>query len=351
MRNPLESEEAAFRFVLGTIVYFAPIVVASLDRDVARRGRLRRADGASPSWLAPRRADAPAPRRSTSSARPSRTRGGSSWSPTRRSAARELREAILRMADGVAEDVLVVCPALNSQLRHVDVRRGRRPRRRAGAARGDARSAPGGRASARAARSATATRCRRSRTRCGASRPTRSSSRPTPPGSSHWLERGVVEAARARFDVPVTHVVGDDASTAQSSRCPARRPGSSAAPASRRLLAGDARDVARRRPAIWRRVELALERRHRRLAVRDALHHERGVGLRVVEVRADVPGRAGVGERVAAAAARRRRRPPSRRPRRRRRRRRRPSDGAGVVVAGWRRCVRFGSPMPATLPT
>ncbi len=29
MQNPLESEEAAFRFVLGTIVYFAAIVVAA----------------------------------------------------------------------------------------------------------------------------------------------------------------------------------------------------------------------------------------------------------------------------------------------------------------------------------
>ena len=29
MRNPLESEETAFRFVLGTIAYLAPIVVAS----------------------------------------------------------------------------------------------------------------------------------------------------------------------------------------------------------------------------------------------------------------------------------------------------------------------------------
>jgi hypothetical protein len=28
-----------------------------------------------------------------------------------------------------------------------------------------------------------------------------------PPGTSNWLERGVVDAARARFDVPVTHVV------------------------------------------------------------------------------------------------------------------------------------------------
>jgi hypothetical protein len=30
-----------------------------------------------------------------------------------------------------------------------------------------------------------------------------------PEGRSHWLERGVVEAARARFAVPITHVVVD----------------------------------------------------------------------------------------------------------------------------------------------
>jgi GABA permease len=30
-----------------------------------------------------------------------------------------------------------------------------------------------------------------------------------PPGRSHWLERGVVEKARTRFDVPLTHVVVD----------------------------------------------------------------------------------------------------------------------------------------------
>jgi membrane protein implicated in regulation of membrane protease activity len=29
MRNPLENEETAFRFVLGTIAYFVPIVIAS----------------------------------------------------------------------------------------------------------------------------------------------------------------------------------------------------------------------------------------------------------------------------------------------------------------------------------
>jgi GABA permease len=30
-----------------------------------------------------------------------------------------------------------------------------------------------------------------------------------PPGRSHWLEQGVVEQARHRYDVPVTHVVVD----------------------------------------------------------------------------------------------------------------------------------------------
>jgi GABA permease len=30
-----------------------------------------------------------------------------------------------------------------------------------------------------------------------------------PAGRSHWLERGVVEKARERFNLPVTHVVVD----------------------------------------------------------------------------------------------------------------------------------------------
>ena len=41
MRNPLENEETAFRFVLGTIAYLAPIVARLVDRDVARGRRLR----------------------------------------------------------------------------------------------------------------------------------------------------------------------------------------------------------------------------------------------------------------------------------------------------------------------
>ena len=84
-----------------------------------------------------------------------------------------LHEEIVRMADGVAEDVLVVCPALNSHLRTWFVRRGRRPRGGGGRLRStlaDLRPP----ASTSAARSATATHCRRSRMRCGAFRQTRS---------------------------------------------------------------------------------------------------------------------------------------------------------------------------------
>lgn len=32
-----------------------------------------------------------------------------------------------------------------------------------------------------------------------------------PPGHSNWLERGLIEKVRARFDIPVTHLVASDA--------------------------------------------------------------------------------------------------------------------------------------------
>src|SRR5215210_6842758 len=51
--------------------------------------------------------------------------------------------------------------------------------------------------------------------------------------------------------------------------------------------------------------QLALERRHHALAVRDALAHERLVGLRLVEVRPDCAARPGGREGVAGRAVRR----------------------------------------------
>ena len=108
MQNPLESEEAAFRFVLGAIVYFAPIVVAAwiatwlgvivfvvmsvLAFVVLRRGTasvpprgVDRAGG--------RRGHAPDPRRHRRVAR----RPGA------------CDEAIVRLTATVTEDVLLIC--------------------------------------------------------------------------------------------------------------------------------------------------------------------------------------------------------------------------------------------------
>ena len=66
--------------------------------------------------------------------------------------------------------------------------------------------------------------------------------------------------------------------------------------------AGDAGDVGRHVGDLLL-AELALERRHRAGAVGDAVRHERFVGLRLVEVRADRAGGARVRERVARDAA------------------------------------------------
>jgi len=42
-----------------------------------------------------------------------------------------------------------------------------------------------------------------------------------PPGRSNWLERGVVDSVRARYDVPVTHVVVDLEGTGSATYLPA----------------------------------------------------------------------------------------------------------------------------------
>lgn len=36
-----------------------------------------------------------------------------------------------------------------------------------------------------------------------------------PPGQSNWLERGLIEKAKARFDVPVTHLVSSEGPVAE----------------------------------------------------------------------------------------------------------------------------------------
>lgn len=206
MRNPLRDEAAAFRLVLGTIAYLVPIVVASWIA----------------SWLGV------AVFAVATAAAVWRLRGGqrpaapvvhvehAAVEDTRRIlvianetvAGAALRAALRARAEGVCEEVLVVSPALNSQVRtwtsdEDGAREAARERLRASLeqlaaagvnARGDVGDGDPLQAIEDALRSFPADEIVIST---------------HPPGRSHWLERGVVEQARQRFDVPVTHVVGE----------------------------------------------------------------------------------------------------------------------------------------------
>ena len=117
MRNPFRSEADAFRFVIWTIGYFALIVIgAKIDRwlglavfvvlSLARRGS---GDARSKS------------RRRRSARRRRRTRKASiaSWSSrTRPSAGRAPRASSGTSRGPARTEILVVCPALNTPLRH-----------------------------------------------------------------------------------------------------------------------------------------------------------------------------------------------------------------------------------------
>ena len=204
MRNPLESEETAFRFVLGTIVYLAPIVLASWIATwlgvivfVVLTAVAVWCCGAVPSAAGSQHIDG----------RRSRTRGGSSSSPTRRcGGARLTRHRCAqgrRCRGGRARDLS------GSQLAAADValRRGWRPGRcgrtaqlepgtsstAAGVnARGDIGDGDPLQALEDALRAFPADEIVIST---------------HPDGRSNWLERRTSSMRRAlRFDVPVTHV-------------------------------------------------------------------------------------------------------------------------------------------------
>jgi hypothetical protein len=120
----------------------------------------------------------------------------------------ELYELLGHKAEGVSEDILVVCPALNSKLNTWTS------------------DEDGARAAAQARLDASLTRLRgagiAARGEIGDGDPLQALEDALrvfpadevvvsthPPGRSNWLELGVVEQARLRFDVPVTHVVVD----------------------------------------------------------------------------------------------------------------------------------------------
>ena len=207
MINPLRSEAEAFRFLIASIAYFGAIVVATVagGRWVGL-GMFVVLTAVAIAWWSRARRDERPPR---TAARPhaagerrilviaNETVGG-----------HVLRSAILAKSLDVREEVLVVTPALNTPLRHWvsddDGARAAAQKRldeslaKLSEAGVEARGEVGDGDPIQAMEDALRT--------FGADEIIISTH---PEGRSNWLERGVVEKARERFSVPITHVVVD----------------------------------------------------------------------------------------------------------------------------------------------
>jgi len=207
MINPLRSEAEAFRFLIASIVYFGAIVIASVagGKWVGLGVFIALTAGAVGWWSHARRDERP----ETTEPRPhasgelrilvvaNETVGGHA-----------LRSTILAKSLDVREEVLVVTPALNSPLRHwvsdEDGARAAAQERldtslaQLAAAGVQARGEVGDGDPLQAMEDALRT--------FGADEIIISTH---PEGRSNWLERGIVEKARERFAVPITHVVVD----------------------------------------------------------------------------------------------------------------------------------------------
>ncbi|MGB2874528.1 MAG: universal stress protein [Gaiellaceae bacterium] len=207
MKNPLRSEAEAFQFLLGAAVYFGLIAVAGvLNRWAGLTVFVVLTVGVLAWWMRSRRVEPP---RQTAPVH----RGG----PDERrilvianetAGGKALREVIRERSAGYKTEVLVVSPALNSPVRHwtsdEDQARAEAQRRleesraRLAEAGIEARGEIGDGDPLQAIEDALRT--------FGADEVIISTH---PEGRSHWLERGVVTAARERFAVPITHVVVD----------------------------------------------------------------------------------------------------------------------------------------------
>src|SRR6059058_3743477 len=207
MINPLRSEAEAFRFLIASIAYFGAIVVAAVagGKWAGLAVFIVLSAVVLGWWLRARREERPpqtAPRPHAEGERrilvvANETVGGHT-----------LRSMILERSLDVREQVLVVTPALNSPLKHwVSDEDGARDAAQerldaslavlaeAGV---EARGEVGDGDPLQAIEDALRTFC--------ADEIVISTH---PPGRSNWLERGVVDKARERFAVPITHVVVD----------------------------------------------------------------------------------------------------------------------------------------------
>jgi hypothetical protein len=207
MINPLRSEAEAFRFLIASIAYFGAIVIATVAGGtwVGLAVFIVLTAAVLGWWLRARREERPAqttPRPHAEGERrilviANETVGGHT-----------LRRMILEKSLDVREEVLVVTPALNSPLKHWV------------SDEDDARAAAQDRLNASLAQLAEAGVQARGEVGDGDPLQAMEDALRTfgadeiiisthPEGRSHWLERGMVEKARQRFAVPITHVVVD----------------------------------------------------------------------------------------------------------------------------------------------
>ena len=206
MINP-RSEADAFRLLLGAVVYIGAIVAAAIAGGFwpALIVFIVLTAGIVLWWARARRAEGMPQTRPSAHAEGERrilvvaneTVGGE-----------RLREEIRSRSEGYEEQVFVVCPALNSPLRHW------------------ASDEDGARLQAQERLNASLSRLRElgvdAKGEIGDAEPLQAMEDALrlfgadeiiisthPEGRSHWLEKGIVEDARERFAVPITHVVVD----------------------------------------------------------------------------------------------------------------------------------------------
>jgi hypothetical protein len=209
MRNPLRSEAEAFRFLVLTLGAFAAIVVATLAGGAWAGVPVFVVVALAAIFLYFRRGEPQAPRRSVPVS-PAGAEGERRILVVANETVggERLLEEIRKRSESVSEHVLVVCPALNSPLRHWasddDAARVQAQERldrslaRLREAGVEAEGEVGDSDPLQAIEDALRT--------FGADEIIISTH---PEGRSNWLERGIVSAARERFALPITHVIGE----------------------------------------------------------------------------------------------------------------------------------------------
>jgi GABA permease len=208
MINPLRSEEDAFRFTVVVAVLVAPVALAAIlfgsAVGLAVAGGL--AFGIAFALLVLRRE---APRERTS-VRRRPADGGRRILVVANETLRgdALRDEIEHRAAGGTTEVFVVCPALNTKLKHWtsddDAARAQAHTRLQEML--DALDRDGFTATGDIGDGDPVQALEDGLRVFGADEVIISTH---PPGRSNWLERDVVQRARERFDVPITHVVVD----------------------------------------------------------------------------------------------------------------------------------------------